>query len=252
MEKNFIIIFDLTPQRIILYVSDSVTDVLGYTPDELIGKTGLYIIPEDHISGTNTFIAYQEISDSLATVLFCTARKKDSKVIPIECVASCCYNMITATIVEGELNNSKSKDRVAAADNIVYIDKNPNCIHKVDGPQLLRLHKSQLPSTPIQFEPRVCMVLNRFTRKLTIMYCSIPASFVLGMNSKKCTGTSFISYIHQEDLSATINELDRVKSTACIGQVDLRFLSPELGTINVSVVVSASCDGLIAILRRSE
>ncbi|KAK9717852.1 hypothetical protein K7432_005920 [Basidiobolus ranarum] len=251
MEKSFIMIFDLTPQRIILYASDSVIDVLGYTPDELIGKSGLCIIPEEELSGTNTFIAYQDVIDSLTTLIYLNLRTKDDKAIPAECVASCCYNMITSVIMEAELTSPSTKGRVAAADNIVYVDKNPNCIHKVQGPELLKVHRSQLPSAPIQLEPRVCMVLNRFTRKITIMYCSVPASFILGLNPIKCTGTPFISYVHPHDLDIVIDEFDRVKSTAHIGQVKFRFLSPEFGSVGVSTIVSGSCDGLIAILRRT-
>ncbi|KAK9753051.1 hypothetical protein K7432_017995 [Basidiobolus ranarum] len=98
MEKNFIAIYDLSPQRKILYLSDSVYEVLGYWPDELIGKSGLAFIPEEEVSGANTFILYQEINDSITTLFYSHCHTKDNKVIPIEAAASCCYNMITAVI----------------------------------------------------------------------------------------------------------------------------------------------------------
>ncbi|KAK9719978.1 hypothetical protein K7432_004426 [Basidiobolus ranarum] len=251
MEKNFIAIYDLSPQRKILYLSDSVYDVLGYTPDELIGKNGFCLIPEEEIPGMHTFILYQEINDSIYSLLYGHSRTKDKKLITIEAAANCCYNMITTVISETDPKNHQSK---AKAENVVYIDDHPNGqfkgAWKVQGSSASELQEADLPLAPIKLEPRVCMVLNRFTRKLTIMYCSVPASFILGIDPSKCTGSSFVSYIHPQDMNEVIQEIDRVKSTSCFGQTKFRFLSSDLGTIHVSLTITGSCDGLIAVLRR--
>ncbi|ORY05093.1 hypothetical protein K493DRAFT_311083 [Basidiobolus meristosporus CBS 931.73] len=253
MERNFIAIYDLSPERKILYLSDSVYDVLGYTPDELIGQSGFCLIPEEELPGMQTYILYQEINDSIISLLYGHSRTKTNQLIPIEAAASCCYNMVTCVIAQVDPNSHSAKARAAAAESVVYIDDHPNGMFKgawkVQGSSVKELPDPDIPTEPIKLEPRACMVLNRFTRKLTIMYCSVPASFILGINPTKCTGGSFVSYLHPEDSDYVVQEIDRVKSTSCVAQTKFRFISPTKGVIPVSLTVTASCDGLIAVLQ---
>jgi PAS domain S-box-containing protein len=60
------------------YLSPSITEMLGYTPDELIGKTPFFIVPEDRESVAAQFEAALD-SDSPITIEYCALAKDGSR-----------------------------------------------------------------------------------------------------------------------------------------------------------------------------
>ncbi|MFT4914144.1 MAG: PAS domain S-box-containing protein [Brevundimonas sp.] len=60
------------------YVSPSITEILGYTPEELIGKTPFFIVPEDRESVAAQFNAALD-SDVPTTIEYCAFAKDGSR-----------------------------------------------------------------------------------------------------------------------------------------------------------------------------
>ncbi|WP_339930062.1 PAS domain S-box protein [uncultured Brevundimonas sp.] len=60
------------------YVSPSITEILGYTPEELIGKTPYFIVPEDRESVAAEFEAALD-SDVPITIEYCALAKDGSR-----------------------------------------------------------------------------------------------------------------------------------------------------------------------------
>lgn len=60
------------------YVSPSITEILGYTPEELIGKTPFFIVPEDREGVAARFAAARN-SDAPITIEYCALAKDGSR-----------------------------------------------------------------------------------------------------------------------------------------------------------------------------
>ena len=66
------------PKGVFSYLSPSITEMLGYTPGELIGKTPFFIVPEDRESVAAQFEAALD-SDAPITIEYCALAKDGSR-----------------------------------------------------------------------------------------------------------------------------------------------------------------------------
>ncbi|KAK3825269.1 MAG: hypothetical protein J3Q66DRAFT_327371 [Benniella sp.] len=94
MVVSFISFHDLTSDAHYLWASSTVSDALGYEPDELVGKCGYDIVyPEDHAHGKE-FHKESFINDMVASQLIVRYKAKDGQPVPCLCVISLCYDFL--------------------------------------------------------------------------------------------------------------------------------------------------------------
>lgn len=74
-----------------------------------------------------------------------------------------------------------------------------------------------------QHEPRACLILNRFTRALTILYATNILRDILGFPPNQAIGLSFFEFISQGCLQDAVEVLDRAKENDSIAY--LRFFA---------------------------
>lgn len=74
-----------------------------------------------------------------------------------------------------------------------------------------------------QHEPRACLILNRFTRALTILYATNILRDILGFPPHQAVGLSFFEFISQGCLQDAVEALDRAKENDSIAY--LRFFA---------------------------
>jgi len=74
--SDIVAVYD--PRGVFTYLSPSVTEILGYTPDELIGKTPFFIVPEDRARVAGQFEAAVN-SDAPLTIEYCALAKDGSR-----------------------------------------------------------------------------------------------------------------------------------------------------------------------------
>ncbi|KAF9910992.1 hypothetical protein BX616_010714, partial [Lobosporangium transversale] len=103
----------------------------------------------------------------------------------------------------------------------------------------------------LELEPRVCMLLNRFSRSLCIMYASPSCEMILKIDSDLVVGKPFLLYVRSDDLGRFVEQVDIAKSSSAVTHMKLWFQSPDSRQeIPCEIMLFGAADGMIAILRR--
>ncbi|KAF9983013.1 hypothetical protein BGZ75_005535, partial [Mortierella antarctica] len=100
-------------------------------------------------------------------------------------------------------------------------------------------------------EPRVCLILNRFSRNLGVMYASPSCESILHIDSEEITGRPFLLYVRADDLASFVEQTDVAKSSNMIAHMRFWFQSPYWPQeIPCEAVVLGASDGLVMVMRR--
>lgn len=88
---------DLSVEARVLYASDSIIDILGYTPDEVIGKSCFEYFHPDEIPFARSVHGKGVDLDKAAVLSYCRIRSKDGQWIGCECVFTVVYDVLVAS-----------------------------------------------------------------------------------------------------------------------------------------------------------
>ncbi|KAF9905654.1 hypothetical protein EC991_001484 [Linnemannia zychae] len=94
MANNFISIHDLTPQGRTLWVSASIYDCLGYTPEEFLQTTTYDLLHPDDIALASETHREHVLNDMVATQIVLRFRAKDGSYVANTSFFSLCYDFI--------------------------------------------------------------------------------------------------------------------------------------------------------------
>ena len=101
---------DLTPEAHILYSSDSVIDILGYTPDEIVNRSAWNFFSKDELPYAKEFHRKRVVMDTAAVLAYCNVLAKDGQYIICECCFTIVYDvMIVCTSIYQRGGKSDSK-----------------------------------------------------------------------------------------------------------------------------------------------
>ncbi|KAG0237545.1 hypothetical protein BGX31_003572 [Mortierella sp. GBA43] len=100
-------------------------------------------------------------------------------------------------------------------------------------------------------EARVCLILNRFTRNLVVMYASSACDKVFHVDPDDITGKPMLLYIRADDLGPFVEQVNIIKASTAITQLRFWFQSPNWSQeIPCEAIVFGSADGIVAVVRR--
>ncbi|KAF9577246.1 hypothetical protein BGW38_007668 [Lunasporangiospora selenospora] len=95
------------------------------------------------------------------------------------------------------------------------------------------------------------MILNRFTRNLSIMYASPSCEMIFGVDPELIVGKPFLLFIRADDLCSFVEQSDLAKSSNVVTHMRFWFQSPSIRhEIPCEAMLFGAADGMIAILRR--
>ncbi|KAL1296986.1 hypothetical protein AAFC00_004583 [Neodothiora populina] len=226
MDLTFISIHDLTPEARILYSSDSIVDVLGYTPDEIVNHSTWEFFPEEELPYARKVHARGIAMDKAAVLAYCRVKDRQGHWIGCECCFTIVYDvMIVCTSVYR--TGTESQKRAAEAPVIRRLFSS--------SPKDPRYHmlshlsdKFRQPAKPLGNEPRAALFLNRFTRTLTIMYATGGIEDVLGIPANDMRGRSFYYCISENCLPDAVKCLENAKGNDSIAYLRFWFRDPRL------------------------
>ncbi|KAG0293275.1 hypothetical protein BGZ98_002249 [Dissophora globulifera] len=103
----------------------------------------------------------------------------------------------------------------------------------------------------IEPEPRVCMILNRFSRSLTVMYASSACERIFHIDPDHIVGKPILLFIRADDLASFVEQMDMIKATTAITYIRFWFQSPKLRQeIPCEAMLFGAADGIVAVMRR--
>ncbi|KAF9198160.1 hypothetical protein BGZ49_001106 [Haplosporangium sp. Z 27] len=283
---SFLAFHELSEKLRFLWASPSVEDVLGYSAEEIVGKSPWDMVDDGDVP--NSFDALKEnvMNDLVVTQLINRFRHKDGHLVYNLIVFSTCYNMIVVCqslisrpTSEGEYQklraHSTAMTRIVGdksevkPSSLQYLPPSsppsssppspPPTIHSLSAisefARIKRHHEAfKSKSWNTQFlepEPRVCLLLNRFTRNLAIIYASPACEAVLQVDSNDITGKPLLLFIRSDDLAPFVEQMESVKASSSIVNMRLWFQSPNSPTeVPCEAVVIGSTDAIMVIIRR--
>ncbi|KAI8079085.1 uncharacterized protein B0P05DRAFT_542267 [Gilbertella persicaria] len=259
MEINYITIYDNTPEARVLFVSESVTDVLGWQPEELLGNGGYGITHPDERHALALIHSTNVKNERLSSVTSFRSRHKQGHYINTDVVIHYCYDVLIAThfaVVSADC--IKHKMRTSSADE-AYVIQQDGTIQLTGAwnnsqQRIKKLLTNKNPwnidSTILdEREPRFCLFLNRYTSHSTIVFATNMCLALVGMNPFECIGESLLDYVSPKDRESVAKQIELSKSSDMIARLRFDWIKPDNTLAAVEAVCSSTFDGIVMVVR---
>ncbi|KAI9761098.1 MAG: hypothetical protein M4579_001250 [Chaenotheca gracillima] len=224
METTFISIHDLSSQAYLLYASDSIVDILGYQPHEVIGRSCFEYFHPEEIPFARSVHGRGVRLDKAAVLSYCRIKSKFGHWVGCECAFTVVYDVLVASTSIYRRGMKSQKRAVEAPIIRRLFSSSPR-----DPRYHMLSHLSSKFTTgqgPMSHEPRAALFLNRFTRTLAIMYSTSALSTVLGVTADEAKGKSFYECIQENCLPEAIRCLESAKANDSIAYLRFWFRDP--------------------------
>ncbi|KAE9403188.1 hypothetical protein BT96DRAFT_1017087 [Gymnopus androsaceus JB14] len=231
---SFIGIVDFSQEARWLYMTESVSELLGYEPHELRGRPSLELVHPDEMSRVRK-LHYDTIKqDKAACLVYLRMKHKDPYKGYILCgVSRTIVHNVTVGSVSFASTGSKALHNASTAQEITVISPNPEFQFRRWGdpspmppsyiPRSLRIalpddressctpepeEESQFSYDPLPSQSfRTCLILDRFSMHNTIMYCSND----LLITANKVENRPFFDFVSKKDEDNVRSFIDVVK-----------------------------------------
>lgn len=112
-------ISDLTNEARILYSSDSIVDLLGYTPEEVLDKSSWEFFRSDELEKALQVHNDTVTLDKAAVLAYCHLKHKDGHWECCECSFSICYDVIVVcTSIYRQTSAQNSEFNLLSIDHV--------------------------------------------------------------------------------------------------------------------------------------
>ncbi|CAK4024105.1 hypothetical protein DOTSEDRAFT_71770 [Lecanosticta acicola] len=226
MESTFISIHDLTDRATILYSSDSVIDILGYTPDDIVAHSAWDFFSLDELPYARDFHQKRVASDKAAVLAYCRIKNKAGEWVGCECCFTIVYDVmvVCTSIYHRDLRSERRANEAPLIRRIFSSSPKDPRYHMLSHLSAKFSHSSKSQ----QHEPRAALFLNRFTRTLTIMYATNGLQDVIGIPAETMRGRSFYYCISENCLQDAVKCLENAKGNDSIAYLRFWFRDPRI------------------------
>ncbi|RGP68332.1 hypothetical protein FLONG3_8204 [Fusarium longipes] len=219
MEHTFLTIHNLHPDANILYASDSIFEILGHSPQEVLGRSAFEYFHPEEIPYARSVLSRGVLLDKAAVLHYARLRSRDGRWVSSECVFSIVHDVIFACISIYRCD-AKSERRALAAPQVRRLfSRSP----RDPRYHMLQHLSSKFRLPPVEREPRAALILNRFTRTLTVMFATEAIASILGVPADQVQHKSFYECIRESCLDDAVRCLESAKANDSIAY--LRFWS---------------------------
>ncbi|KAL2754528.1 hypothetical protein ACRALDRAFT_209894, partial [Sodiomyces alcalophilus JCM 7366] len=235
----------LSAEANILFASESIFETLGYQPCEVQNKPCFEFIHPDEIPAARSVHHRSVLLDKAAVLQYARIRSRDGQWIRCECCFTVANDVLvacTSIYRQGE----KSQSSVMAfprlsASSVLTQFFSISLGRAIEAPQIRRLFSSsprdpryqmlehlspKFRTPPTEREPRAALILNRFTRTLTVMFATHTISSILGVRPDQIKDKSFYEYIQESCLPEAIRCLENAKANDSMAYLRFWYRDP--------------------------
>ncbi|KAI0863038.1 hypothetical protein F4860DRAFT_88710 [Xylaria cubensis] len=219
MEQTFMTIHNLSHDANIIFASESVVDILGYQPQEIQGKSCFDYFHPDEISFARSIHKRGVLLDKAAVLHYVRMLSKDGRFVNCEC----CFTVVHDVLVACTSIYRRGKKSERRAIEAPHIRKIFSSSPRDPRYHMLEYLSPKFRMQPTEREPRAALILNRFTRTLTIMFATDAVSSILGVGPDQLQSRSLYECIAENCWGNAIKCLENAKANDSIAY--LRFWS---------------------------
>lgn len=215
-------IHNLSPNANILFASDSIYDILGYQPDEVQGKSCFDYFHPDEVPFARSIHNRGVLLDKAAVLQYARIFSKDGRWVSCECCFTVVHDVLVAC-TSIYLRGEKSERRALEAPQIRRLF---SCSPRDPRYHMLEHLSPKFRMPPVEREPRAALILNRFTRNLSIMFATNAVTTILGMRPDEIKEKSFYACIQENCLPDAMRCLESAKANESIAYLRFWFRDP--------------------------
>ncbi|KAG2211656.1 hypothetical protein INT47_008753 [Mucor saturninus] len=261
MRDNWITIYDNSADGKVIFASDNITEVTGFEPAELVGREAFSLYHPDDNDSIRKVHASNVHNEKMSSMSTYRHKCKNGDYVLVETVVIYCYDILTTCNYVYKKDSIEHKMRASTVDEVYFCLPN-GTVKKTGGWRNNKEVKESILPIDVVWENRqirrpqerrFCLILNRFTDMLSIVYASSLATELVSMDINDIYGKPFYNYVSDCDLNSMQSQMNLAKERDMV--VRLRFdwiIDREKGlTEQVEGVTSCTDDGLLMVLRLS-
>ncbi|KAI0597026.1 hypothetical protein F4775DRAFT_272785 [Biscogniauxia sp. FL1348] len=222
MEQTFITIHNLSPDANILFASESIVDILGYQPQDVLGKTCFDYFHPEEVPFARSVHSRGILLDKAAVLHYARILSRDGQWISCECCFTVVHDVLVAS-TSIYRRGERSERRAIEAPQIRRIF---SCSPRDPRYHMLEHLSPKFKVQPIEREPRAALILNRFTRTLTVMFATNAVASILGVRPDQIQDKSFYECIAENCLADAIKCLESAKANDSIAYLRFWYRDP--------------------------
>ncbi|RMD42025.1 hypothetical protein DV735_g3129, partial [Chaetothyriales sp. CBS 134920] len=226
MEAVFITVLDLSLDARVKFCSDSIRDILGYSPSEVKGRSCWEYFHPDEMAFAKSAHSKCLNLDKAAVLNYCQLRHRNGDWIGCECVFTVVYDVLVAS-TSLYRRGPKARRRAVEGAMVRRIFSSSSKDPRYRMLSFLSDKFYQPPKAHCR-EPRAALFLNRFTRSSTIMFATSSVSTILGLGPEKLTGKSFYYFITENCLADAVKCVESAKSNDSIAYLRFWYRDPTI------------------------
>ncbi|KAF1361071.1 hypothetical protein EJ07DRAFT_75914, partial [Lizonia empirigonia] len=225
MDTTFITIHvDLSDDARILYSSDSIVDILGHTPDEVVNRSVWQFFHPEELPIAKAKYGRGVRLDKAAVLSYCRLKNRQGDWVGCECCFSIVYDVMvccTSIYRHGMESQKRAVEAPIVRKLFASSPKDPRY-------HMLSHLSSKFDLGPDEqtHEPRAALFLNRFTRTLTVMYATSGIEQIVGISGEEMKGHSFYYCIALNCLTEAVRCLESAKGNDSIAYMRFMFRDP--------------------------
>ncbi|PWW74006.1 hypothetical protein C7212DRAFT_31147, partial [Tuber magnatum] len=224
----------------LVYASHSITEVLGYDCQEIVGRSCFeYFHPDERPFARSVHGRGVEL-DKAAVLSYCRLKTSDGNYVTCECVFTVVHSVIVAS-TSLYRQTSRSQGRAIAAPVIRRAFSSSPADPRFH--MLTHLSEKFKAPPPGAHELRAALILNRFTRTSSILYASSALNDLLGVELDNSVGISFYECIQRGCLEGAIQAIEQAKENDSIAYLRFIWRNPREDPDGRDPTYGSSSDG---------